>query len=480
MAEGKVRVDLSVHDQATPELKKANRELKHMRKEFKELGHEAFEPLRKIHEGLSDIISPLGALTAGLSAAGIFEGLKHFAEQGEQIKLLSQQVGMASDQFQELGFAAKMAGMDSDTFTGSMQKMLKNIGEMAHGEGTLYEVFHKTNPEFVKQLLAAKSSKDQFLLLMDAINHAKTSTEKMMIATEAFGRSGYAMINLAARGTKTLRDDMDAYAKSGAVVSEKTQDQSEKFNDSLKLLSASWSGVTNLVGSQTIPIFTKLIEQFSAWFQANQKMIGQNISAFVTGFSNAISAIPWGELVTGTKVLFHGLGKLVDMLGGPKGVVFWIKALAIYKMASWFSGLAAGAYEAVKAAMAFREALKALSVMEAIADAFNPFAWIPIVITGLAMVLLNLKEITSWFEHTAFGKEIASWFSHGQAQGHDGQKAASHPAPVAPAPKPQHTVHHDIFHHNASPGTTARSKSTPGTTVSHHFVGSMAPALGGF
>ena len=88
----------------------------------------AASSLRTLTEGAAGLV-------AAISVREIVDWAKSTAEAGAEIEHVAERVGLSVSAYQTFGYAAKLAGIDTDTFNRSLSILSRNIGEVAQGGG---------------------------------------------------------------------------------------------------------------------------------------------------------------------------------------------------------------------------------------------------------------------------------------------------------------------------------------------------------
>src|SRR5688572_1314422 len=70
---------------------------------------------------------------ASIAVAALTVFLKRNAEAAEKIQATSERLGIGAEKFQELAFAAKLAGVEQDEFTKAMEQFNRRMGEVTTG-----------------------------------------------------------------------------------------------------------------------------------------------------------------------------------------------------------------------------------------------------------------------------------------------------------------------------------------------------------
>jgi hypothetical protein len=159
-----------------------------------------------------------GAAAAFLSVAAIQQlgvAVRDAANKLGDLKDASEVIGITTDALQELQYAAQLSGVSADVLQGSLQKLTKNLGDAAMGGTSAKKSLDELG------LSGSELSTiplDQALAkIADKLSAVENPAQRATLATDLFGKSGLAMVNMLADGSAGL-EAMAAEAQSLGVV----------------------------------------------------------------------------------------------------------------------------------------------------------------------------------------------------------------------------------------------------------------------
>lgn len=262
---------------------------------------------------------------AGIAAAGtLFEFAKSAAETGEQLEIASAKTGLNIKQLQEYQGAAKLAGMDSDTFNMAMRRFSRNVGMAGQGISASAQAFRMYGINVRDSNGALKSNSDLIKEVADKMATIKDPAEQSALAFKMFGIGGSTVINLLKGGSKAIDENIKKVDEFSYIYGDKAVEASVEFEKNLKLSEMAVTGLKNEIGLSLLPQINKVIMSFMAWFQANRKIIAQRMDSFFKGLSAFV-----GTLWTLTKGFLATLKLLADAFGGIQRFAM-LAAAAIY------------------------------------------------------------------------------------------------------------------------------------------------------
>jgi hypothetical protein len=252
------------------------------------------------------------ALKTGISSlkeyvVGAIEGVA-------QTSILAQRVGMSSQAFQRLAYSAKLAHVDQDGLTISLEQMNKRLAEVAiEGSGPAADAIRRFG--LTARGLAAMGPEKAMATLLEVISQVANPMERAAVAQDLFGRSGQQMINVALKGAGALKAQGDEAAGWGVALSDIDSAKVEEASQSFIRLGAASQGFANIIVAQLSPFIVELTDRYIEWGYQGTKS-----ASFVAQGMDWISAAS-GRALDG----FHGFK-----------TVFHLIEMAIGEMVSYF------------------------------------------------------------------------------------------------------------------------------------------------
>lgn len=195
---------------------------------------------------LNRVIGTIGPSLAGafsIGAVGAFA--KQVLDLGGDLVDMRDKTAIGVEALQVLGRAADLVGGTMDQVSSAVSQLQKRI---ASGDGALIGVVRDLGLTF--QQFEAMSADQQFLTIARAVREATSQTERVRIATEAFGRQGVELLPL-------LVSDIDAVALSTATMSTRSAESLDWLGDKWTEL---WGNVKNSSGNA----LGNLVDTFSS------------------------------------------------------------------------------------------------------------------------------------------------------------------------------------------------------------------------
>lgn len=202
----------------------------------------------KLGKALSGLGKRVGNLAKSFvsmrSAVVIAAGVVGFAllvrkaiETADKIGKVADKVGLTTDSLQELRFAARLASVDQKTLDLAMQRFSRRVGEAAQDTGELKGTLEQYGIE-VRNVDGSMRNLDDVLDgISDAMNGAKSDSERLRIAFKAFDSEGAALVLVMGKGADALQAVRDEAKALGLVIPESLIRQASNANDEFTRMS---------------------------------------------------------------------------------------------------------------------------------------------------------------------------------------------------------------------------------------------------
>lgn len=283
---------------------------------------------------------------AGLAAAAVYQATAT-GEYAEQVREQAQALGLTTDAYQELSFAASKYGIDSEKITVILSKLAVDQKAVADGNEDAAATYQALGLS-VDQVKNAKPE-ELLKLMADGFGTVGDATTRLALASTLFGdRIASQLLPLLAGGSEGLAA-MAAQAHAlGVVMTEESIKTADAFNDQVENLGLVLTGVRNEIGIALIPALSKVADRFLVWYEANQQVIAQKVDEYATkvgdGFTAAADALAYANDVLGGAEGWATMAGVLSGLAGAGGLVVVVAE---------FVSLAAAVASAVAAAAAF-------------------------------------------------------------------------------------------------------------------------------
>ncbi len=212
---------------------------------------------------LKGVLAGVGiTLGAGALAAWVATAIRG----GAAAQDTATRVGMTSEAFQKLGYAAKISGVDQEQLAGSLEKMQERLAEVAiEGGGPAADALKRFGLN--ARDLTTMGTEQAFMKIVGVLEQIPNSMERMKVAKDIFGRSGSGMVNLAMEGTASLKALGAEASAVGYALSSIDNAKLAETDDAFDKIGMSITGISNSIAVELSPYITAVSDQFISWMK---------------------------------------------------------------------------------------------------------------------------------------------------------------------------------------------------------------------
>ena len=241
-----------------------------------------------------------GTLGAGLGIAGpLGLAAKSFADYGSMVGEMAERTGLTTDQFQELAYAAKMAGVETET----LAKAFKAMSTFMTGDGAASDLAEmKLTLEDFKGLDAYST----FMKLSDAIGGIDSPANRTAMAMKVFSKSGFDLIPMLASGSAEIKKLGEELDKTGNKLSGEQVQSADALGDAYDALKESAMGAWRQIGSAVGDVFMPWIEAAKSAATTVSNFIKENRELAQTVAAVGVGLMAGGAALLGLSGLAYG------------------------------------------------------------------------------------------------------------------------------------------------------------------------------
>lgn len=217
---------------------------------------------------LQKLSGGLAALGVSVSAGAFATWIKGAIDMADEMGKMSQKVGISVESLSVLKYAGELADVSLEQLGIGMKQLSKNMMEAATGGKDQVAAFKALGVEYRNADGTMRSADDVFRDLADRFSGMEDGAAKTAIAMKLFGKSGSDMIPLLNSGAKGLREAADETQRFGQTISQETAKKAEEFNDNLRKLKLSSSGLGLSIANDLLPPLTRLTEKLDLLVQS--------------------------------------------------------------------------------------------------------------------------------------------------------------------------------------------------------------------
>lgn len=280
----------------------------------------AKDALNKFEDSVKNVGDRMVSFTAGValwgtavSAAAVAASAaiaKAGIEIGASIQDMSSQLGLSAVQYRALGDNAEEAGLSMQKVTRAIISMNGNLSQAVATGGEAANAFYKVGLNLGE--LSKADTNERISLIADAVKNATTQTEKMNIATQAFGAQGARMVSWLNQGREGLDKAAEGFRAVHGAVNDlsfaKLQDGRNAIGDINDVLDT----MKMLFAEALTPVIfaaRDAIEQFVA----NKKGMAE-LRDSVEDIASSFVKLG-GDFTQGVSIVYNELGELVAQIG---------------------------------------------------------------------------------------------------------------------------------------------------------------------
>ncbi|WP_343724941.1 hypothetical protein [Herbaspirillum huttiense] len=277
-----------------------------------------------------------GVVNAGLAVTGaataVVAGVAIISSQMEKLYYASQRSGESVGNLMALRYAAGQIGLTAEQAQSSLEGFARTLRLNPGADGLLTSLGVTGNGPAEKfQSFVAKMREQQPYV---AAAYASL-----------FGIDPDTLLMLE-NGLATLEQEQQKYRErlgKFGINPEQAASAGRDFNNVLRRARDDFELLWIVIESKLVPVMTPLIERFERWAEAHADQTAKAIADAVEKLANWLASINWDKVG-------KDIDKVVDALGGAKGVLIAIAAISLSGVIGGVLSLAAGLVRLVAAA----------------------------------------------------------------------------------------------------------------------------------
>ena len=173
-----------------------------------------------------------GGAIAGLGIQQIATAAQTAIKSIADIADAAQRLGLTTNEYQDMAFAAQLAGVETDKLAVGLKKLAVNSSEAARGNGTLGEIL-KLNNVSIRDANGNLLSQVEILkTVAELVRNAASEQDQAAIAQAAFGKSGIDLLTFlqdgaagVARAMESANNDIKKFTAEQIAAAGKFDDQ---------------------------------------------------------------------------------------------------------------------------------------------------------------------------------------------------------------------------------------------------------------
>jgi hypothetical protein len=182
------------------------------------------------------------------------------AKAADEILTLAQTTGLTTDQIQELRYAEELLDVSTETITGSMTKMIRNMNNARMGSKQSEEAFKALRIRIKDSNGELRDSEQVFGEVIDKLSKIRNETERDAIAMQIFGRSARELNPLIEAGSGALKEFAKEAHEMGYVMSGDALESFGALDDAMQRFNNQTEAFKNSIAMVLLPVLTSFFE----------------------------------------------------------------------------------------------------------------------------------------------------------------------------------------------------------------------------
>jgi hypothetical protein len=199
-------------------------------------------------------------IVAGFVA--VEEAVRRSLDQMDEFSKAAQKVGVTTEEFSKLAYAAKLSDVSTEDLTTTLAKLSKNQVEAAKGTAAQAQAFSSLGIAVKNADGSLRSPAAVLADLADLFQALPDGAGKTAIAIQLLGKSGANAIPLLNGGAASLKDLGDEAERFGVVIDTQTGKAAEEFNDNITRLQTQVEGFATQLAANLLPDLLVLEQRF--------------------------------------------------------------------------------------------------------------------------------------------------------------------------------------------------------------------------
>lgn len=260
----------------------------------------------------------LKGVIAGLSAGAFVAFLKSSVKVGEEIEKASDRLGISKKAYQELTYAADVAGVSHETLTGVLGKFQKGLGQTSADLTTTQKGLGLLG--LTLDDLKKKSPEEQFRLVAERIGAISDPAKRAAAEVALFGRAGAELDVIFRLGAGGLAKFADEAARFGFILSDETIKKAAEADDEFDKIGRALKVAGVNIAAEFLPAIEAVRKAFTdPAFQSGVASLASNFGSLIKILVEngvAVSAVLGAFSGARLGAVFGPIGVAIGVLGG--------------------------------------------------------------------------------------------------------------------------------------------------------------------
>ena len=243
---------------------------------------------------ISDVIKGgLTALADGFKSVGSAMGdcLSGGAAYADTFLTLSAQTGLSTDTLEKYNAVAELADVSIETFTGSLAKTTKAMGEAQKGSKKYVEAYKQLGVSVTDANGNLRDSEDVYWETVDALKGIENETERDALAMELFGKKAQDLNTIIDMGSEGFKELEQTAVDMGAVLGGEGLQALGALDDQMQIFSSTTGATKNILASAFAPAMSGALEGVNGLAGSFNGLIAAVLSGDGGGIESAMTMV---------------------------------------------------------------------------------------------------------------------------------------------------------------------------------------------
>lgn len=316
---GALRVDVTanaaqIHDDLRRVTSIVNSAAAQMQKSFAALGKGA-------NAAIGAVFNLRNAAMA-LATGAMITFVKNSVKVAAEIDDTSKKLGITAESYQELSYAAKLAGVEQEDFSKAMDAFAKRLGEVKVGGSAVEGTLAKLGLSLAD--LRGKSPDEALRIVADRVKGLQDPMQRASVLSELFGRSGIKMGLMLMEGSAGMKAMANEARRLGFILSDETIKKAAEADDEFDRIGQALKVAGVNISAGFLPALTSIRELVTSQeFQDGVKNLAANFGELIKWMvDNKETIVTVATALTGMKLgaaLGSGFGRQGAVIGAVTG-----------------------------------------------------------------------------------------------------------------------------------------------------------------
>lgn len=221
----------------------------------------SFESWGAAIEGAAEAAAvAIAAVTAAVvgTAAALSDATLEASKYADEVNTLSIVTGVSTETIQALNYATELLDVSTETITGSMSRLLRNMSSAKDGTGSAAEAFAALGVSITDSEGNLRDNEDVFWDIIDALGDITNEAERDALAMDVLGRSARDLNPLIEAGSEEFERLRQEAIETGYVLDSDQLDGFQNLDDNMQRLKNGATAARNAIGRILLPVLTQL------------------------------------------------------------------------------------------------------------------------------------------------------------------------------------------------------------------------------